>query len=230
MKPIVTADWLAAGSTSPICVSSTPPSTCPGPASAAGAMTGSRRTSPEASSPISSANSPSTTRTRWPSRLRNSSAPPSVRSASVTATPYVVYDNASNMWATRLWWMLRTYGAERVSVLDGGLRSWTDHGGTVCSTPCRYPPARFTARPRTDTIVKRTDVVERRREPRRHDRRCARRGPLSRRASRLRARRPHPRRDQHPRPGTRRSDDGSLSSRSTGCAHGSRRRSPPTAS
>jgi thiosulfate/3-mercaptopyruvate sulfurtransferase len=56
--------------------------------------------------------------------------------------------------------MLRSYGADRVGVLDGGLRSWTERGGASCNQPCRYPPARFTARPRNDTIVQRPDVVD----------------------------------------------------------------------
>lgn len=72
----------------------------------------------------------------------------------------IVYDNASNMWAARLWWMLRTYGADRVAVLDGGMRAWVEHGGAVSPQPCTYEPATFTIRRRNETIVHRAEVVD----------------------------------------------------------------------
>ena len=37
----------------------------------------------------------------------------------------VVYDGKGIFSAPRLWWMLRAFGHERVSVLDGGLPAWT---------------------------------------------------------------------------------------------------------
>lgn len=36
----------------------------------------------------------------------------------------VVYAQESPMWATRLWWLLRYFGFDDVSVLDGGLPAW----------------------------------------------------------------------------------------------------------
>ena len=36
------------------------------------------------------------------------------------------------MWATRVWWMLRSFGFRgELSVLDGGLEAWTAAGGEV---------------------------------------------------------------------------------------------------
>jgi len=37
----------------------------------------------------------------------------------------VLYDAGSNMWAARLWWMLRAFGFDRAAILDGGWKKWT---------------------------------------------------------------------------------------------------------
>lgn len=58
----------------------------------------------------------------------------------------VVYDSSGqNFSAPRLWFMLRAFGQERVSVLDGGLRRWMLDGraietGPVAATPSRFVP------------------------------------------------------------------------------------------
>ena len=45
----------------------------------------------------------------------------------------VFYSTTAPMWATRLWWMFRTFGHERVSVLDGGLAKWQREDRLVAS-------------------------------------------------------------------------------------------------
>ncbi|MGH8477822.1 MAG: 3-mercaptopyruvate sulfurtransferase [Methylococcales bacterium] len=40
----------------------------------------------------------------------------------------VVYDNHSFMASARVWWTLRVFGHDRVSVLDGGLKRWKSRG------------------------------------------------------------------------------------------------------
>jgi thiosulfate/3-mercaptopyruvate sulfurtransferase len=39
-------------------------------------------------------------------------------------TTVIVYDTASGQWASRLWWLLRSFGHDDVAVLDGGLTRW----------------------------------------------------------------------------------------------------------
>ena len=39
-------------------------------------------------------------------------------------TTVVVYDSAAGQWASRLWWLFRSWGYDRVAVLDGGLVKW----------------------------------------------------------------------------------------------------------
>jgi thiosulfate/3-mercaptopyruvate sulfurtransferase len=43
-------------------------------------------------------------------------------------THVVVYDEGHSSVAARLWFMLRAFGHAKVSVLDGGLRAWTEAG------------------------------------------------------------------------------------------------------
>jgi thiosulfate/3-mercaptopyruvate sulfurtransferase len=40
----------------------------------------------------------------------------------------VVYEQEGVFSAPRAWWMLKTFGAQRVYLLDGGLRAWCDAG------------------------------------------------------------------------------------------------------
>ncbi len=55
----------------------------------------------------------------------------------------VVYDQDGGAYASRLWWLLRTYGHESVAVLDGGLPAWLEAGYSL-STHAESPqPTEF---------------------------------------------------------------------------------------
>ena len=43
----------------------------------------------------------------------------------------VLYSKGHAMWATRVWWMLRSLGHAHVSVLDGGFGAWQAAGGAI---------------------------------------------------------------------------------------------------
>ena len=73
-------------------------------------------------------------------------------------TRVVCYDGAMNMWAARLWWMLRAFGFEDAAVLSGGWRKWTLEGRPVSTEPPSYPPAAFVARPRPELIASSAEV------------------------------------------------------------------------
>ncbi len=44
---------------------------------------------------------------------------------------FVVYDNSPLHSSARAWWMLRTYGAHYVAILDGGMQKWAAEGRPV---------------------------------------------------------------------------------------------------
>jgi thiosulfate/3-mercaptopyruvate sulfurtransferase len=70
----------------------------------------------------------------------------------------VVYAQDTPMWATRLWWQLRFFGFDDVSVLDGGLPAWRAAGLPLDSVPVSYEPVEFTPRPRPELLATRVDV------------------------------------------------------------------------
>ena len=45
----------------------------------------------------------------------------------------VVYDNSPLHSAARAWWMLKTFGAHYVAMLDGGLQKWKAEGRPLAS-------------------------------------------------------------------------------------------------
>jgi thiosulfate/3-mercaptopyruvate sulfurtransferase len=73
-------------------------------------------------------------------------------------THVVTYAQDTPMWATRLWWQLRFFGFDAVSVLDGGLPAWRAAGLTLDTGPASYEPATFTAEPRSEWLATRADV------------------------------------------------------------------------
>lgn len=56
----------------------------------------------------------------------------------------VIYDDLANQWAARLWWVFRSYGHPRVSVLDGGLRKYRAEGRPIQSGLSPYARANYT--------------------------------------------------------------------------------------
>jgi thiosulfate/3-mercaptopyruvate sulfurtransferase len=74
-------------------------------------------------------------------------------------TRVVCYDAAMNMWAARLWWMLRAFGFEDAAVLNGGWRKWKQEGHPVSDAPSAHPPGTLTPRPRPEMIATRDDVL-----------------------------------------------------------------------
>jgi thiosulfate/3-mercaptopyruvate sulfurtransferase len=68
-------------------------------------------------------------------------------------TTVVLYDSRGSMWATRLWWLLRSFGFDHAHVLDGGWAAWTAAGAATTDATVAPPAASFTARPRPELFV-----------------------------------------------------------------------------
>lgn len=62
----------------------------------------------------------------------------------------VAYDASGGCYASRLWWMLRWLGHDRVAVLDGGWNAWLSAPHSITNQIPAIEAARFTARARTD--------------------------------------------------------------------------------
>jgi thiosulfate/3-mercaptopyruvate sulfurtransferase len=52
----------------------------------------------------------------------------------------VAYDRSQGVYASRLWWLLRWLGHDRVAVLDGGWQAWLAEGGAVAAGDEAAPP------------------------------------------------------------------------------------------
>ena len=70
----------------------------------------------------------------------------------------VLYRRDHNVFAARLWWMLRAIGFDDAAVLDGGLARWMKEGRPVTGDVPRRAPARLEPRPRPGFFVGKTAV------------------------------------------------------------------------
>ncbi len=62
-------------------------------------------------------------------------------------TQVVAYDNEGGIFASRLWWMLRWLGHDKVAVLDGGLAGWKRSKRTLEETVPTIAPRNFKTAP-----------------------------------------------------------------------------------
>lgn len=74
-------------------------------------------------------------------------------------THVIAYDAAGSTWAARLWWMLRVFGFDAVSVLDGGWTAWRDAGLPTSTDSSGRAPARFEASFRPGLVATREQVL-----------------------------------------------------------------------
>ena len=71
----------------------------------------------------------------------------------------VIYDRNTNMWAARLWWMLRAFGFENAVVLDGGYTKWVSENKPTDNSETKYPPGKFCVSPKPELIADREKVL-----------------------------------------------------------------------
>jgi thiosulfate/3-mercaptopyruvate sulfurtransferase len=64
----------------------------------------------------------------------------------------VVYEQEGVFSAPRAWWTFRTFGAQHVHILDGGLRAWTEANLPTESGPIHRAPATFHATKNHDAV------------------------------------------------------------------------------
>jgi len=67
-------------------------------------------------------------------------------------TQVVAYDNEGGVFASRLWWMLRWVGHEKVALLDGGLPGWRRARQALVTEIPNFAPADLLVRPQAMTV------------------------------------------------------------------------------
>jgi thiosulfate/3-mercaptopyruvate sulfurtransferase len=70
----------------------------------------------------------------------------------------VVYDTASGQWASRLWWLLRSFGHDDAAVLDGGLTRWRQEGRQIETGYTAPVPRSYLASERAGYWVDKAEV------------------------------------------------------------------------
>jgi thiosulfate/3-mercaptopyruvate sulfurtransferase len=68
-------------------------------------------------------------------------------------TVVVGYADNANLYATRLWHLLRIQGHAAVRLLDGGLEAWTAAGGALDTTDVAAQPMPFRPGPALETAI-----------------------------------------------------------------------------
>ena len=71
----------------------------------------------------------------------------------------VLYSKGTPMWATRVWWMLRSVGFNNVAVLDGGWDKWVAEGRVTSSEFEPYQSGKLTVRPKPDLWVSKEEML-----------------------------------------------------------------------
>lgn len=74
-------------------------------------------------------------------------------------TRVVLYSAGAIMWATRVWWMLRSIGFDNAAILDGGWDKWQQESRPVSTEAANYPPGALSAKPRAGLFVGKDTVL-----------------------------------------------------------------------
>ncbi len=80
------------------------------------------------------------------------------RAGIVADTHVIAYDDCGGATAARLWWLLRYFGHENVSLLDGGIVRWIAEGRPLQTELPRVARSTFIARPYPGRVVNRSVV------------------------------------------------------------------------
>ena len=71
----------------------------------------------------------------------------------------VLYDGFFNIWAARMWWMLRAFGFSNAAVLNGGFTKWTLEDRALSTGRESVEPGSFVSRPARRVFVDKDAVL-----------------------------------------------------------------------
>jgi thiosulfate/3-mercaptopyruvate sulfurtransferase len=90
----------------------------------------------------------------------------SIEHAGISAGTHVVaYDDRGGATAARLWWLLRYYGHDNVSLLDGGIAQWATEGRPLETNVPTVSPGTFKPRANPGMVVDKSRVTALRNDP-----------------------------------------------------------------
>jgi thiosulfate/3-mercaptopyruvate sulfurtransferase len=75
-------------------------------------------------------------------------------------TSVVIYDSVFGQWASRLWWLFRTFGYDRVAILDGGYKKWRSEGRDSDIGHREPVPRTFVAAERPELWATKSDIED----------------------------------------------------------------------
>jgi len=75
-------------------------------------------------------------------------------------TRVILYDDFYNIWAARVWWMLRASGFDNAAVLNGGWHKWTQEGRPISNRPADPVRGQFVSTPRPELMAGKQEVLE----------------------------------------------------------------------
>ncbi|MFL5655800.1 MAG: sulfurtransferase [Ktedonobacteraceae bacterium] len=71
----------------------------------------------------------------------------------------IVYDQGYTTWATRFWWLLRTFGFDHAAVLNGGWKKWTLENLPISTETSPFACGHFAPKPRPELIATKDEVL-----------------------------------------------------------------------
>lgn len=75
-------------------------------------------------------------------------------------TTVILFSKGCQMWATRVWWMLRSIGFDNVAVLDGGWEKWQREARPTDNENSNYPVGMLSVNPRAEMWVDQNKMLE----------------------------------------------------------------------
>lgn len=72
----------------------------------------------------------------------------------------VIYDADKELWASRLWWVMKVYGHEDVRLLNGGLDAWEAAGFETEATSDKAEAVTYTAKDADNSLIADLDMIK----------------------------------------------------------------------
>lgn len=72
----------------------------------------------------------------------------------------IIYDDENELWAARLWWVLKVYGHENVKLLNGGLAAWKAAGFETVASAATREASTYVAKDANTQLIADIELVK----------------------------------------------------------------------